>query len=91
MAIWKRIEEALWTGKHVKDYGPVSEGLDGLSKRTVSALLTRRSSGDRFVLRVNHKAAGLAFLAAGVDYIDFDRDGALKLKIALDDALLEMK
>jgi hypothetical protein len=86
MSIWKRIEQAVWTGTVIKDYGPLAQGEYGRATRTVSALLTRRDSGDRFIVRASYKA----FLAASVHYIELDREASLKLKAALDDALGQM-
>jgi hypothetical protein len=71
MSIWKRIEQAVWTGTVIKDYGPLAQGEYGRATRTVSAMLTRRDSGDRFIVRASYKA----FLAASVHYIELDRGG----------------
>lgn len=87
MGLWKRIEQALWTGKVLKEYGPLSEGRYGGAKRTVSALLAHRDERDRFVIKASYKA----FLSASVQYVDLDREAALKLKAALDDALTQMR
>ena len=87
MGLWKRIEQALWTGKILKEYGPVSEGRHGGAKRTVSALLAHRDEHDRFVIKSSYKA----FLSASVQYVDLDREAAQKLKAALDDALAQMR
>ena len=53
MSLWKRIEQALWTGKILKEYGPLSEGRYGAAERTVSALLANRQNSDCFVIRVS--------------------------------------
>jgi len=87
MGLWKRIEQTLWTGKVLREYGPLSEGRIGPARRTVSALLAQRDGRDRFVV----KASYIAFLSASVQYLDLDRGSALKLKAALDDALTEMR
>jgi hypothetical protein len=86
MSFWKRVEQALWTGTVLRDYGPLSQGRYGRTKRTVSALLTQRENRDRFVIKTSYRA----FLAASVQYLDFDRESAVKLKTALDDALTRM-
>jgi hypothetical protein len=64
----------------------VSEGRYGAVKRTVSAMLTRKKEQDRFIV----KSSYVAFLGASVQYLELDRDAALKLKAALDDALGQM-
>lgn len=87
MGLWRRIEQALWTGKVLVDYGAVSEGSYGASKRTVSALLAHKDQRDRFVVKVSY----VGFLAASVQYFDLDREAALKLKAALDDAVMQMR
>ncbi len=87
MGWWSRIEQALWTGEIRKDYGVISERWMGAAKRRDSALLTRRRGADRFVIRTSYKA----FLGASVAFVDFDRDGATKLRDALDDALVQMQ
>ncbi len=86
MSIWKRIEQALWTGPVLKDYGAISNGRYGAAKRTISAVLARRNERDRFIIKASYKA----FLSASVQYIDLDREAALKLKAALEDALTQM-
>ncbi len=40
MSLWKRIEQALFTGRVVREYGTISERCDGPANRTISALLT---------------------------------------------------
>jgi hypothetical protein len=87
VSLWKRLEQALWTGAIVKDYGALVQGKYGAAKRTVSALLAHRDDRDRFVIKASYKA----FFSASVHYVDLDREGALRLKAALDDALDVMK
>jgi hypothetical protein len=87
VGLWKRIEQALWTGPILKEYGAVFESRDGGATRTISALLAHRGERDRFVIKASHRA----FLAASVQYIDLDREAAQKLKAALDDALTRMR
>ena len=87
MSLWKRVEQALWTGNILRDYGPLSEGSYGASKRTVSAMLAHKNGRDRLVIKASYKA----FLAASVQYVDLDRESVLKLKAAVDDALLQMR
>ena len=86
MGLWKRLEQAVWTGQVLQDYGSLSEGRKGPVKVTVSALRTRKADQDRFIIRSSY----VSFFAASVQYMEFDRDAALKLKAALDDAVNEM-
>jgi hypothetical protein len=65
----------------------IAEGQYGAAKRTVSALLAQRDNKDRFVIKASDKA----FFSASVHYVDLDREGALRLKAALDDALNAMR
>lgn len=87
MRLWKRIEQALWTGTILREYGAVSEGRYGSAKRTVSVLLAHKDSRDRVVI----KSSYTALFGASVQYVDLDRDAALKLKVALDDAVARMR
>jgi hypothetical protein len=87
MSLWKRFERAMWTGPVAKDYGVVSESHFGAGTRTVSALLSNRDNSDRFIIKASHKA----FFAASVQYLDLDREGAVRLRAALDDALQTMR
>jgi hypothetical protein len=50
-------------------------------------LLAHRDNRDRFVIKASYKA----FLSASVQYVDLDREGALRLKVALDDAINRMQ
>jgi len=86
MGLWKRIEEKLWTGKVIREFGPVADGRYGSVRRTVSTMLTERSGGRRFIIRSAYKA----FFSASVQFVELDRDAAVKLRAALDQALQEM-
>lgn len=87
MSVWRRIEEVLWTGPVEKDYGAISETGWGPAGRKISVLLTRRKGQRQFVIRMSYRAV----LAASVSYLELDREAALKLKVALDDALGQMQ
>ena len=69
MGLWKRVEQAFWTGDILKEYGPVSDGRYGATKRTVSALLSHRDGRDRLVIKASYKA----FFAASVQYVDLEQ------------------
>jgi hypothetical protein len=83
MGLWRRIEEKLWTGPVVKDYGAISEGRYGIGSRRVSVLRTRRGDAEKIVIRTSYKA----FLSASVQFLDLDLEAAARLRAALDDAL----
>jgi hypothetical protein len=83
MGLWKKIEEKLWTGQVLKDYGIVSERRIGAATRKISVLLASKDGQRHFFIRVVHRT----FLSANLSFVDLDREAALKLKMALDDAL----
>jgi len=87
VSLWRWMERKLLLGEVLQDYGPLVSDRSGPQARTVSALVSRRDDADRFVIKTSHKA----FLAASVQYVDLDRDAALKLKVALEDALRRMQ
>jgi hypothetical protein len=74
MGLLSRLEQALFTGKIVKDYGLLSEGRYGAANRTITALVTQRDDVASFVIKSSYKA----LLSARVQYLDLDREGALK-------------
>lgn len=87
MNFWARIEQALWTGRVTKDYGPVLEDHRGIVRHKMTALLANRGGRDRFVIKDSY----VALLGFSVQYLDLDRESALKLKTALDDAVALMR
>ena len=86
MGFWKRIEETLWTGNVVKDYGLIMEDQQGIARRKVSVILADGKKGRRLFIRTSAHA----WVSASVQFLDFDREAALKLRVALDDALTQM-
>jgi len=86
MGLWRRIEEKIWTGKVLKEYGPIVEDQQGIARRKVTVLLAEGKRGRRLYIRTSAHA----WVSASVQFLDFDRDAALKLKVALDDALTQM-
>jgi len=86
MGLWKRIEEKLWTGKVIKDYGPIMEDRQGIARRKVSVILAEGKKGRRLFIRTSAHA----WVSASVQFLDLDREAALKLRVALDDALTQM-
>jgi hypothetical protein len=79
MGLWSRIEQKLWTGPVVRDYGPISEGRLGIPTRRVSILLTEKGGTPRLFIRQPWRAP-----------LGLDREAAEKLLEALEDALPQM-
>jgi hypothetical protein len=86
VSLWRRLEERFWTGPILRDYGTLADGRWGGGTRKVSALLAGKNGETRFFVRIAHKA----FLSASLGFVELDRDAALKLKAALDDAVGRM-
>jgi predicted HAD superfamily phosphohydrolase len=86
MGLWKRVEERLFTGQVLQDYGLISDTKAGVASRKVKVLLTTRDNATRFVIRTSYKA----FLSASVQFLELDREAVVKLRTALDDALARM-
>jgi hypothetical protein len=85
MGWWRRVEETLWTGKVIKDYGVILQDRQGIVNRKMSVILAEGNGGRGRRLYIRTSAH--AWLSASVSFLDFDRDAALKLRTALDDAL----
>jgi hypothetical protein len=86
MGFWTRIEQRLWTGPVVEDYGLISEGKRGPFTRRVSVLLTEKGGVRRLFIR----ESGRAPLTASVRLTGLDREAAERLLEALEDALPQM-
>jgi hypothetical protein len=86
LSLWKAIQQRLWTGPVVKDYGTISDRSMGRQRRTLSAVLSEKE-GRRLYLRESWRA----FAAARINFIELDRDEALRLREILDDALAQMR
>jgi hypothetical protein len=76
MGLWSRIEQRLWTGPVVRDYGPISEGKLGIPTRRVSVLLTEKGGKHRLFIRQPWRVP-----------LGLDREAAERLLEALEDAL----
>jgi hypothetical protein len=83
--LWSRIEQKLWTGPVVMDYGVISEGKIGRQHRKLSVILAGKE-GRTLFLRASYKTLG----AAGVEFIEMDRETATRLQWVLQDALRRM-
>jgi hypothetical protein len=85
MGFWKAIQQRLWTGPVVKDYGAISDRSLGRQRRSLSAVLSDRE-GRRLYLRESYRTFG----AARINFIELDREEALRLREILEDALTQM-
>jgi hypothetical protein len=82
MGLWSRIEQRLWTGPVVQDYGLISEGKGRVFTRRVSVLLAERGDMRRLFIRESGRVPlGMNSL------LELDREAAEKLLEALEDAL----
>jgi len=83
MSLFKKIEESIWTGKVIKDYGIIDEQRTGISRLRRSVLLTEKGNKRKVII----KQSAAAFICASVNYFEFDRMAVQRLKDALEDAL----
>jgi hypothetical protein len=85
MGLWSRVQQALWTGAVVKDYGVLSDGSIGRQHRTLSVVLAGKHGRTLFL-----KTSYRTWAGASVQFIEIDRDAAVKLDSVLHDALEQM-
>lgn len=85
MGLWSCLQQKLWTGEVIKDYGPISDGSIGRQHRTLSVLLAGKHGRSLFI-RSSYRTWG----AASVQFIELDRDTVVKLDAAIHDALEQM-
>jgi len=87
MGFLKKLEEKMFTGKVIKDYGVVGEFKKSGGTFQHSVLLTEMKGEARVVIKEKNST----FTSARVSYFEFDRDDAQRLKDALEDALMMME
>ena len=85
MTLWSRIEQKLWTGPVVQDYGPISESKGRIFTRRVSVLVAEKGGTRRLFIR----ESGRVPLAVN-SLLELDREAAERLLEALEDALPQM-
>jgi hypothetical protein len=85
LGFWKAVQQRLWTGPVIKDYGEVSNRSVRGAHRTLSAVLSDKG-GRRVYLRESWRGFG----AFRINFIELDRDEATRLRDILGDALAEM-
>ena len=86
MSVFKKAEEIFFTGKVIKDYGVIQERGLGLGALKNSVTLSEKSGEKKVMIKESAKS----FLSVSVRYSEFDKIGAQKLKMALEDALQYM-
>jgi hypothetical protein len=81
-----RVEQKLWTGEVLKDYGPISERKYRFSTCRVSVVLAQKNGANRLWIRESRRGP----LAASVRFLELDSDAVMRLGAALEDALPQM-
>jgi hypothetical protein len=82
LSIFKHIEELLFTGRTVKDYGVVDESEKFGTDVKQSIILVEKDDEKKLIIKTEYKA----LFGWSVQYIYFDSDGIKKLKECVDDA-----
>ncbi len=86
MGFFKKIEETLWTGKIIKDYGVIDEKQMGIVKPKHRVMLTEKNGEKNIII----KESIVAGISAYVKYFRLDKPSAQNLKDAVEDALKSM-
>ena len=68
------VQQALWTRKVVEDYMVIGDGSIGRQHRSLSLLLAGKHGRSLFL-----RASDRTWSAAGVGFIEMDRDTSMKL------------
>jgi len=74
------ILDRLFVGEVIQDFGIIEEESLGIGEMRKSALLTKKKGKIRFVI----KTSAVAFLAASVNYTEFDLENAYKIRQSID-------
>jgi hypothetical protein len=86
MGLWNAIQQKVWTGKVLKDYGAISDDRHVLGvSRTLSVVLTEKK-GRRLFLRESWRG----FAGFRIIFIELDREAATRLGAIIEDALAQM-
>jgi|SRR6266508_5959836 len=70
------ILDRIFVGEVIQDFGVISSESLGIGRMRKSALLTKKNGKFRFVI----KTSAIAFLAASVNYTEFDLEDAYKIR-----------
>ena len=87
MGIFKKIEESLFTGKIIKDYGIIDKRKEGIVEYKHNMFLTQKKNKKKIIIRETVKSP----FGFNVRYIELEREGVQKLKDALENALEVMR
>jgi hypothetical protein len=82
MGFWSAIQQKLWTGRVVKDYGTISDRSVRSAHRSLSVVFSERD-GHRLFLREYWRRFG----AFRINFIELDRDEAARLGGVIQDAI----
>ena len=74
------ILDRIFVGEVIKDFGMIEDQSLGIGRMRKSALLTKKQGKIRFVI----KSSAVAFLAASVNYTEFDLENAYKIRQSID-------
>ena len=74
------ILDRIFVGEVIQDFGVISSESLGIGRMKKSALLTKKNGKFRFVI----KTSAVAFLAASVNYTEFDLEDAYKIRQWID-------
>jgi hypothetical protein len=75
-----KILDRIFVGEVIQDFGIIEEKSLGIGRMRKSALLTKKNGKFRFVI----KTSSVAFLAASVNYTEFDLEDAYKIRQWID-------
>jgi hypothetical protein len=82
MNLWSAIQQRLWTGRVVKDYGTIGDRSVRRAHRSLSVVLSERD-GSRLFLRESWRGFG----AFRVNFVELDREEATRLGAIIQDAI----
>ena len=85
MGLWSWIQRRVWTGEVVKDYGVISDREIRSVHRSLTVVLSEKG-GRRVFLRESYRRFG----AFRINFIELNRDEAVRLDAILHDALDQM-
>jgi hypothetical protein len=74
------ILDRIFVGEVIQDFGIIEDESLGIGRMRKSALLAKKKGKIRFVI----KTSAVAFLAASVNYTEFDLENAFKIRQSID-------
>lgn len=82
MGLWNAIQQKLWTGRVLRDYGTISDRAVRSVHRSLSVVFSERD-GHRLFLKESWRRFG----AFRINFIELDRDEAAELGAIIQDAI----